>query len=67
VTLSVFTKSLAIALVAIALFMIFSELAEAHRTGSYHWHYWNDVWGCVYKTLYYPSGGSTGISQFIEC
>lgn len=41
--------------------------ASAHRTGSYHWHVWNDHMGCAYQTLYYPSGGSTGITQFLMC
>jgi hypothetical protein len=53
--------------VAAAAFLVGTEIASAHTTGADHWHVWNDYAGCAYRTLYYPSGGSTGISQFLMC
>ena len=41
--------------------------AEAGRSPVFHWHYWNDAWGCVWKDLYYPSGAFTGVTRFVEC
>jgi Co/Zn/Cd efflux system component len=58
---------LALGVAAYVAFILGSGAAEAHTTGSYHWHQWNDAWGCAYRTLYYPSGGSTGITHFLMC
>lgn len=38
--------------------------APAHNIGVYHWHYYC-IGGDQYRSLYYPSGGYTGISQYV--
>ena len=48
--------------VAVVGLVLGSEIASAHTTGAYHWHWIGELWtGEDCYRLYYPSGGPTNI------